>query len=112
MTTKGDHVMAKLVLKRLRPEDLIVRQYDSSNVAMILPLFPRGYTLYIIDRVLAYTVARGLICHLAFNECREHDETGECSHLLKDCLLNNDTFMEILEQVNKEYQEKYMKILG
>mgnify|MGYP000120727644 FL=1 len=105
--------MVRVAIRRLRPEDLTVMQYDGRNIAVILPLFPSDKQgIYIVDRVLAYTMARGIICHLALNECREHDETSECSHLLKDCLVNNDTFMGILEQMNKDYHEKYMKILG
>ena len=104
---------SRLALRRLLPKDLTIRQYDSKNIAVILPGFPSNrLNLYIIDRVLAYTMARGIICHLALNECRDNEEAGECSHLLKDCLLNDDTFMGILEQMNKEYHEKYMKILG
>jgi len=105
--------VSKLVLKRLDPGDLTIMQYDGKNIAIILPLFPGNREgLFILDRVLAYTMARGIICHIVLNECREHDETGECSHLFKDCLLNNDTFNKILEQMNKEYIKKYMEILG
>ena len=90
-----------------------VVRYDEENLVIIFDAITKDMGV-VVSHSLFYTLMRIGTCLIAYNECKRGDEglNAECNPLWKDCLLNDQTFLGILEQMAKEFREQYEKLIG
>jgi len=96
-----------------RGDAIGVRRYDRKNLVIFFDAINKDMGI-VVSHELFYTLSRVGICMAAYSECLEGRDglDAECSPLWKDCLVNDQTFLGILEEMIKENKDYYEKTIG